>query len=60
VDFHWSDPERPIVQSTNKAYSDKVEKNKASLLSLIDVIITLGKRNIAFRGNWNEATSEAD
>ena len=34
-----SDQTQPsIVQSTSKAYSDKVEKNRASLLSLIDVI----------------------
>ncbi|CAC5381162.1 unnamed protein product [Mytilus coruscus] len=56
-----SDETRPsIVQSISKAYSDKVEKNRASLLSLIDVIITLGKRNIALRGNWNKEISEED
>ena len=56
-----SDQTQPsIVQSTSKAYSDKVEKNRASLLSLIDVIITLCKRNIAFRGNWNKEASEED
>jgi hypothetical protein len=29
-------------------------------LSLIDVIITLGKRNIACRGNWNKEAPEDD
>ena len=54
-----SDQTQPsIVQSTSKAYSDKVEKNRASLLSLIDVIITLGKRNIACRGIWNKEAPE--
>ena len=38
----------------------RLKKNRASLLFLIDVIITLGKRNIAFRGNWNMGTSEED
>lgn len=56
-----SDQTKPsIVQSISKAYSDKVEKNRAKLLSLIDVIITLAKRNIAFRGSWNKDTSEED
>jgi hypothetical protein len=54
-----SDQNKPsIVQSISKAYIDKVEINRASLLSLIDVVITLGKRNIAFRRNWNKETSE--
>ena len=30
------------------------------VITLIDVIITLGKRNIEFRGNWNKETSEED
>ena len=59
--LYVSDQTKPsIVQSISKAYSDKVDKNRASLLSLIDVIITLGNRNIAFRGNWNKETTEED
>ena len=37
-----------------------VINDKVCLLSLIDVIITLGKRNIALRGNCNKETSEED
>jgi hypothetical protein len=59
--LYVSDQTKPsIVQSISKAYNGKVEKNRASLLSLIDVIITLGNRNISFRGNWNKETTEDD
>jgi hypothetical protein len=31
-----------------------------ALISIIDLIITLGKRNIKFRCNWNEERLEKD
>ena len=31
-----------------------------ALISIIDIIITLGKRNTAFRGNWNKDFLEKD
>lgn len=41
------------IQSViSKTYSDKVEKNRKTLLSILDVVINLGQRNVAFRGNW--------
>ncbi|XP_056017385.1 52 kDa repressor of the inhibitor of the protein kinase-like [Ostrea edulis] len=56
-----SNMEKPAVtQSISKARSDKIERNRAALTSIIDIIITLGKRNIAFRGNWNKEISEED
>lgn len=36
----------------SKIYSDKVEKNRKTLLSILDVVINLEQRNVAFRGNW--------
>ena len=47
-----------VLKSRSQAYKDNIEKNRASILSIINIIIVLGKRNIAFRGNWNKETSE--
>lgn len=34
----------------NKQYNDKVMTNRNVLLSIIDVIVCLGQRNVPFRG----------
>lgn len=36
----------------SKIYSVKVEKNRKTLLSILNVVINLGQRNVVFRGNW--------
>jgi len=40
-----------VTQSLSKAYEEKIERNRAALISIIDIIITLGKRNSAFGVN---------
>ncbi|VDI15927.1 Hypothetical predicted protein [Mytilus galloprovincialis] len=49
-----------ICSSLSKAYEDKVKKNHDILLSIIDVIIVLGQRNIALRGNWDKISHQED
>lgn len=44
----------------SKTYSDKVQTNRNILLSVLDITLNLGKRGIAFRGNWNGETLEED
>ena len=48
------------TQSLSKAYEEKIEGNRAASILIIDIIITLGKRNIAFRGNRNKELLEED
>ena len=50
-----------IQSSLSKAYEDQVKKNRAILLSIIDVVIALGQRNVALRGHgWDKATHRED
>ena len=35
-------------------------RTKKGILSIIDVILALGKRGIAFRGNWDKITKTED
>ena len=35
-------------------------RTKKGILSIIDVVIALGMRGIAFRGNWDEVTKAED
>ncbi|CAG2199848.1 unnamed protein product [Mytilus edulis] len=49
-----------IYSSISKAYEDKVSYNRKVLLSIIDVIIVLGQRNIALRGNWDKKLKKED
>ena len=52
---------RDIQSSLSKAYEDKIKRNRAILLSIIDVVIVLGKRNVPFRGhNWDKTTHRED
>ncbi len=48
-----SDRNQPsILENISQAYQNRVEENRARLLSILDVVIVLGKRNIAFRGKF--------
>ena len=35
-------------------------RTKKGILSIIDVVVALGKRGIAFRGNWDKITKTED
>ncbi|KAK5868034.1 hypothetical protein PBY51_012481 [Eleginops maclovinus] len=48
---------KDIQSVISKQYDDKVMANRKALLSIIDIIVCLGKRNVPFRGNW-EGSSE--
>ncbi|KAJ8308416.1 hypothetical protein KUTeg_013290 [Tegillarca granosa] len=41
-----------IKEYLSSAYKEKIEGNRAALLSIIDIVLALAKRNIPFRGNW--------
>ena len=45
-----------LAQSTKK----KIERNRNILLSIVDVIVTLGKRNIGLRGSWDKVKKKED
>ena len=46
-----------IESSLSKAFEEQVARNKSILLSIIDVVILLGRRNVPFRGReWNKIT----
>ncbi len=48
-----------IYQKHN--YEDQVKSNRADLLSIIDVVIALGQRNVPFRGHgWNKESRRED
>lgn len=57
--LHVCKGQRKDIHSViSKTYSDKVQTNRNILLSILDIILNLGKRNIAFCGNWNGETLE--
>jgi hypothetical protein len=57
----FSNLEKPsVTQSLSKAYEEKIERNRAALISIIGIIVTLSTWNIAFRGNWNKEFLEED
>lgn len=57
----FSGRSRDIQSSLSEAYKEQVVKNRSVLLSIIDVIIALGKRNIPFRGHaWDKVTKRED
>jgi len=46
---------RDVQSCVSKQHDEAVKRNQEVLLSLIDVVIALGKRNIPFRGHdWNK------
>ena len=49
---------RDVQSYASKQYDDSVKSNQGILFSINDVIISLGKQNILFRGHdWNKKTS---
>ena len=52
--------ERNICTQLNKQYEIEQEETKAGILSIIDIIIALGQRNIPFRGNWDRVKEKED
>ena len=40
--------------------TEKIERNRKILLSIVDVIVTLGKRNIGLRGSWDKVKKKDD
>ncbi|KAK7132902.1 hypothetical protein R3I93_019224 [Phoxinus phoxinus] len=48
---------KDISSIISQQYEEKVTANRNSLLSIIDIIVCLGQRNVAFRGSW-EGDSE--
>ena len=47
-----------VVSSANVAYKLKVDRNRNAMSSIIDTIMALGQRGIAFRGDWDRVTRE--
>ncbi len=45
---------KDISSIISQKYEEKVIANRNSLLSIIDIIVCLGQRNVAFRGSWEE------
>ena len=44
-----------VKESLSRGYSEIVKKNRKILLAILDVVIVLAKRGIAFRGNRDSA-----
>ncbi|KAM3843293.1 52 kDa repressor of the inhibitor of the protein kinase-like [Diretmus argenteus] len=44
---------KDISSRISAHYEEKVRRNHQTLLSILDVIVCLGQRNIAFRGRWD-------
>lgn len=43
-----------IRSCLSEAHKIAVKENRDTLMSIIDVVIALGKRNVPFRGNWDK------
>lgn len=53
--------ENKDIQSViSSQYSEKVKTNRKILLSILDVILNLGRRNIAFRGTWKNSSEDGN
>ena len=51
---------KPIIEFMSQEYAQKIEKNRAALLSILDVIISLAQRGVPLRGNWCKEKKEED
>ena len=51
---------RSINEYLSRAYHERVEKNRKTLLSILDVIISLSRRGIPVRGRWRKEAHEED
>ena len=52
--------QKSINSVLSDAYAEKVEMNRKALLSILDVVINLSKRNIALRGNWTGESEDGN
>ncbi|VDI42122.1 Hypothetical predicted protein [Mytilus galloprovincialis] len=55
---HGSKPD--IYSSLRQNYENRVAKSRAILISIIDIIVVLGQRNFALRGNWDKELKKED
>ena len=51
---------KDVYSFLSTAYKEKIERNRKILLSIVDVIVTLGKRNIGLRGSWDKVKKKED
>ena len=52
---------KDIQSCLSTTYENQVKKTRAILLSIIDVVLVLGQRNVAFRGHtWNKYSKRED
>ena len=52
---------KDIRSCLSDAYAKNLQEKKEILLSIIDTVVALGKRNIPFRGHtWNKETKRED
>ena len=49
-----------IEARLSKQSAEQKARAKKGLLSIIDVVMTLGMRAVALRGNWNKEENEED
>ncbi len=49
-----------INSCLSEAHKRALKENIDTLMSIIDVVIALGKRNIPFRGNWDKESKRED
>ena len=49
-----------MTKFMSQAYAQKIERNRAALLCILDVIISLVERDIPLRGNWCKKKKEED
>ncbi len=49
-----------IHSCLSEAHKRALKENRDTLMSIIDVVIALGKRNIPFRGNWDKESKRKD
>lgn len=56
-----SGEDKSIKSKISKTYEDTVKRNREIIMSIIDVVIVLGQRNIPFRGHsWDKITKQED
>ena len=51
---------KSTTEFMSQTYAQKIESNRAALLCILDVIISLAKREIPQRGNWCREKKEED
>ena len=54
------EPGKDVASSLQKQRAEQQLRVKKGILSVIDAVISLGQRGIAFRGNWDHSAQEED